>query len=96
MHGDAVRFQKIDELRRYVHERICHQNELEMNVFDVTERMLVRGGRPCGIFFCLHGPRSVKFTAIWETEQNRILFYGSTGERLQRINLEASPVLGCS
>ena len=96
MHGDAVRFHEIDELRRYVHERICQQNELEFNVFDVTERLLVRAGRPCGIFFCLHGPRSVKFTAIWETEQNRILFYGSTGERLTRIKLAASPALSCN
>jgi hypothetical protein len=93
MHPDAVKFQDLDDLRRYVHERICDQNELELNTFKVTERILVRAGTPCGIFFCLHGPRSVKFTAIWETEQNRILFYGSTGERLQRIKLAASPAL---
>lgn len=93
MYGDAVRFQDLDTLRQYVHERICDQNELEINVFQTTERMLTRRGKPCGIFFCLHGPRSVKFTAIWETERNTILFYGSTGERQQKIKLAASPEL---
>lgn len=93
MHGDAVQFQDLNDLRRYVHERICQHNELEVDVFDLTERLLIRRGRPCGMFFCLHGPRSVKFTAIWETEQNRILFYSSSGERLQRIKLAAAPPL---
>lgn len=87
MHGDAVRFQDVADLRQYVHKRICDQNELEFNVFRITERLLTRRGKPCGIFFCLHGPRSVKFTAIWETDSNALLFYGSTGERVQKIKL---------
>ena len=43
--------------------------------------------------FCLHGPRAVKFTAIWETEHNRVLFYGSTGERFQKTHLIEAPPL---
>jgi hypothetical protein len=93
MYRDAVQFQELDDLRQYVHQRICDQNELEINVFQITERMLTRRGKPCGLFFCLHGPRSVKFTAIWETERNTILFYGSTGERRHTIKLSASPAL---
>jgi hypothetical protein len=93
MYGDAATFRNLDDLRRYVHERICDQNELEVNYFQVTERILTRREQPCGIFFCLHGPRSVKFTAIWETDRNRILFYGSSGERLPGIKLHSSPAL---
>jgi hypothetical protein len=59
----------------------------------MTERVLVRGGKPCGIFFCLHGPRSVKFSAIWETTQNQILFYDSNGERFQKTQLLEAPTL---
>jgi len=59
----------------------------------MTERILVRGGNPCGIFFCVHGPRSVKLTAIWETERNTILFYGSAGERIARTQLKEVPTL---
>lgn len=59
----------------------------------MTERILVRGGNPCGIFFCVHGPRSVKLTAIWETERNTILFYGSAGERIVHA-AQGSPHIG--
>ena len=61
--------------------------------FNITERILVRGRRPCGIFFCLHGPRSVKLTAIWETDRNTILFYSSSGERVVKTQLVQAPVL---
>ena len=36
---------------------------------------------------------SVKLTAIWETERNTILFYGSSGERTAKTQLEAAPRL---
>lgn len=81
------------KLRTFVQARICDQNQLEVGAYRMTERVLTRGGRPCGIFFCVHGPRSVKFTAIWETERNTILFYGSSGERLQRTQLRIAPDL---
>ncbi len=93
MYGDSVLIQNLDALRNYVHETICNNNELEENVFPTTERILVRRGFPCGIFFCLHGPRSVKLTAIWETDRNTILFYGSNGERLHKIHLSGAPNL---
>lgn len=80
-------------MRTYVQSTLCEQNQLEKGAFDVTERILVRGQRPCGIFFCLHGPRSVKLTAIWETERNTILFYGSSGERTQKTHLVPAPKL---
>jgi hypothetical protein len=42
------------------------------------------------MFFCLHGPRSIKLTAVWETDGNTVLFYGSTGERQHKAQLELS------
>ena len=83
----------VNDLRNYVQKQLCDQNELEVGAFQLTERVLVKRGAPCGIFFCLHGPRSVKLVAIWETSSNTILFYGSTGERVSRIRLtDASDV----
>ena len=93
MNGDTTSIRSLKELREYVQETICCQHELEVNYFAVTERVLVRRGRPCGMFFCLHGPRSTKFTAIWETDRNTVLFYGSTGQRLQKTQLAATPRL---
>jgi hypothetical protein len=85
--------QDLEDLRRYVHKTICQQNELEESAFEVTERILIRGGKPCGIFFCLHGPRRVRLTAIWETDRNTILFYGSAGQRLHTTRLMVAPQL---
>jgi hypothetical protein len=93
MHGDAISLRDVEELRRYVQETICNQNELEVNYFQITEKTLTRRGRPCGIFFCLHGPRSTKFTAIWETDRNTILFYGSAGQRQLKAQVSSAPRL---
>jgi hypothetical protein len=83
----------LNALREYVQEQLCDQNQLEVGAFQFTERVLEKNGRPCGVFFCLHGPRSVKLVAIWETNSNTILFYGSTGERVGRIRLARAPAL---
>ena len=77
----------LDELREYVNETLCDHNELKLDAFQMTERVLRRGDRPCGIYFCLHGPRAVKFTAIWETDRNQVLFYDARGERFQKTQL---------
>ena len=85
--------QDLNDLKNYVHRTICEQNELELGVFPFAERILARSGKPCGIFFCLYGPRSVKLTAIWETERNTVLFYGSSGERILKTQLTHAPRL---
>jgi hypothetical protein len=93
MSAQPLQIDNLNDLRAYVQNTICYQNELQVGAFDITERILVRGRRPCGIFFCLHGPRSVKLTAIWETDRNTILFYSSSGERTFKIQLIQAPVL---
>ena len=93
MSAQPLQIDNLTELRTYVHNTICQQNELQVGAFNITERVLVRGRRPCGIFFCLHGPRSVKLTAIWETDRNTVLFYSSSGERVFKTQLVQAPVL---
>src|SRR4029078_4311309 len=83
--------QSLEDLREYVSEILCEHNGLEVGGFPISERILVRLGKPCGIYFCLHGPRAVKFSAIWETQQNSVLFYGSGGERFFKGQLVAAP-----
>ncbi len=86
----ATRFQQItslDDLRDYVNITLCEHNQLQPDAFPMTERVLRRGGRQCGIFFCLHGPRAARFTAIWDMDRNQILFYGSHGERFLKTQL---------
>jgi len=93
MSADSLQIQNLSVLRNYVHYTLCEQNELELGAFEITERILVRSRKACGIYFCLHGPRSVKLTAIWETERNTILFYASSGERTGKTQLVAAPKL---
>jgi len=83
----------ISDLREYVNLTICETHELQVGAFPITERMLSRHGRPCGIYFCLHGPRATKFTAIWETDRNQVLFYGPCGERVLKTQLIEAPQL---
>lgn len=80
----------VQNIREYVNTTICKQYQLQIGAFRMTERTLVRNGKPCGVYFCLHGPRATQFTAIWETEQNQVLFYGSRGERFLKAQLVAS------
>ena len=93
MLATPVQISNVRALRNYVYEYLCGQNQLEVGAFQMTERILIRQGKPCGMLYCLHGPRSVKLTAVWETDRNTILFYGSAGERQQHGQLVGPPSL---
>ena len=91
-----TRFQQIEnisDLREYINTTICNHYQFQTGAFRLTERILIRGNKPCGIYFCLHGPRATKFTAIWETDRNQILFYGAQGERFLKTQLHEAPML---
>jgi hypothetical protein len=91
MPTEVQRLDDLHAIRRYVNETLCEKDQLETNAFQLFERILVRGGAPCGLLFYLYGPRSLCLTAIWETDSNTILFYGSRGERFRKIQLVAPP-----
>ena len=93
MLAQGVKIHNLNELRQLVYETLCNHEHLEQGVFPMTERILTRRGKPCGIYFCLHGPRSVKYTSIWETEHNTILFYGNDGQRFHKTQLAQAPEL---
>ena len=87
MQALSVQLSNLTDLREFVQQQLCERNELEVGAFQFTERLLEKRGVPCGICFSLHGPRSVKLLAIWETTRNTIMFYGSSGERVHRVQL---------
>ena len=98
MTDHPAELQTLDDLRKFVERTICEVEQLEPGAFPCSERLLLRRGKPCGIYFCVHGPRAVKFSAIWEAERHRILFYDAVGERYrdtqlvgsQKVELEAA------
>lgn len=68
-------------LREFVEQKLCEIGMLEVDQFPMTERKVVKGGQTCGVYFCLHGPRSVKLTAIADFERKSLICYGSDGTR---------------
>ena len=93
MSDSTQAFGTFAELRQYVADTLGKLESLSADRFPLTEDILFRAGEPCAIYFCLQGPRQVRLSALWETDENRILFYGSCGRRVQRTQLVASPRL---
>ena len=86
----------LNELREYVNATLCEIFQLQSGAFPMTEKVLNRAGKPCGIYFCMYGPRAVRFTAIWETECNQVLFYGPSGERILKSQWIDGPQMECA
>jgi hypothetical protein len=77
----------VDDLRLYVHSRLCQKENLVADQFRLDETTLFRGQSPCGLQFFLHGPRNVKLSAVWAADQNTLFLYDSKGERFSRLRL---------
>ncbi|MGB7324163.1 MAG: hypothetical protein WBD31_04790 [Rubripirellula sp.] len=57
----------------------------------MTQREVVRGGKSVGVYFCVHGPRSVKLTAICDFNKKQVIFYGSDGIRRESMPVVVQP-----
>ena len=86
-----LRFSTFVELRNYIHSTLCQLEHLELGAFPMTQQVLKRGERLCGFLFSIHGPRSVVFNAVLETDRNAVHFYDSTGHRVQTTSLGVMP-----
>ena len=89
--ADGLRFDSLEELCRFVANTLAALENLKPEHLKFTDEVLFRQGTPCGMHFCLYGPRELMLSAVWETETNSILFYGCNGDRLQRTALSAAP-----
>jgi len=93
MQADNVQLRDLDELKDFVHRTLCEYEQLEPGIFPMSQRRILRSGQACGLYFCLHGPRSVKMTSIWDSRGGRLLFYDSRGERFLKMRLSHGPKL---
>ncbi len=57
MYTRIYQIDTVSDLREYINVTLCEYYELQNGAFQMTEQILVRAGKPCGIFFCLNGPR---------------------------------------
>lgn len=81
MDQDASYTERFHAVKEFIHSTLCSRDNLRTDCFQLSQRSLERAGRRCGWHFCLHGPRQLQLTAIWDMEAQSILFYGSQGER---------------
>jgi hypothetical protein len=81
----------LEKLCRHVLETLCLHDHLDPNQTPLHQTIILRRGKPCGIFFELHGPRLLKTYAVWAGEEDRILFYDSRGERFAESRLSDAP-----
>jgi len=93
MSENSVHLNSAEEICRFVAETLGSLESLMPNQFRLSQSLLYRAGQPCGVYFCLHGPRALRLTAIWETEQNTIMFYGSSGKRVHRTQLSGASAI---
>jgi hypothetical protein len=81
----------LDKLRQHIHQTLCSHDNLDPQQTPLHQARIIRSGKPCGLFFQVQGPRLLKTYAVWAGDENRILFYDSTGQRFAEIKLCEGP-----
>jgi hypothetical protein len=88
---DVIRLPTLPELCRHVHEELCRSDQLDLGQTPLRQAVITRRGKPCGLFFQVEGPRLLRNSAVWAGDENRILFYNSSGERIAETRLSEAP-----
>lgn len=91
MFGPTPRKLDFDSLCETVEQRLCELGHLEPHQFPMTQREVLRSGKAVGVYFCVHGPRSVKLTAICDFDRSTVIFYGSDGIRKDSLHVNVAP-----
>jgi hypothetical protein len=88
---DVLQLPTLEVLRHHVHQALCRPDHLDPDQTPMRQAVITRRGRACGLFFQVQGPRLLKNYAVWTSEENRILFYNSSGERTAEARLSEGP-----
>ena len=81
----------VEELRQHVFRTLCAHDQLDPAQTPLHQAVITRSGKPCGLFFQVQGPRLLKNYAVWARDEERILFYDSTGMRFAETRLSEGP-----
>jgi hypothetical protein len=88
MRQNSRHIETLEELRLFVAYTLGRLELIKSDQFELTQQILFRAQKPCGVLYCLHGPQALRLSAVWDTDQNRIFFYGSCGRRVHCTTLE--------
>jgi hypothetical protein len=89
--ASIVSLPTMEELLALVHKTLCEKNCLDPEQAPLRKMVINRRGRPCGMFFEVAGTRLMRNYAVWAGDENRILFYDSSGERYAEVRLSDAP-----
>ena len=91
MTGAVLAFAAVEELAAFVHQTLCEQDALDPAQTPMFRTTLRKAGQACGLVFHVEGPRLLRTSAVWSADDDRILFYDSTGVRFGEVKLSESP-----
>ena len=91
--GNLEGVSTLDELRTFVHETLCAKEGLLPDQFPLSEMLLAKRARFCGLQFSLQGPRDVRLGAIWASDHNVLYLYDARGERYLKLKLTRRVVM---
>ncbi|MBY0513474.1 MAG: hypothetical protein K2P78_06135 [Gemmataceae bacterium] len=86
-------FAAVEELAAFVHQTLCDKDALDPAQTPLFSTPLRKAGRACGLVFHVEGPRLLRTSAVWSADDDRILFYDSTGVRFHEVRLSESPAV---
>jgi hypothetical protein len=87
----ALSIPTLERLCDHVRHVLCERDRLDPTQTPMHRTLIRRGGKACGLFFQVQGPRRVRTFAVWAGEENRILFYDSAGARFAESRLSEAP-----
>ena|ERR1019366_2129139 len=88
---DVAALPTLRELRNHVLIILCRNDDLDPSQTPLHQATITRKGKPWGMYFQVLGPRLLKNFAIWAGDENRILYYNSSGERVAETRLSEAP-----
>ena len=83
----------VEELAAFVHQVLCDKDALDPAQSPLFRTPLRKAGRACGLVFHVEGPRLLRTSAVWSADDDRIIFYDSTGTRFSEARLSESPAI---
>jgi hypothetical protein len=81
----------VEELAAFVHQVLCTRDALDPTQTPLFRTPLQKGERTCGLIFHVEGPRLLRTSAVWSADDDRVIFYDSTGQRFHEVRLSESP-----
>jgi hypothetical protein len=93
MGSAVVAFATVEELAGFVHAALCERDALDPAQAPLFRTPLKKAGRACGLVFHVEGPRLLRTSAVWSADDDRVIFYDSTGVRFREVRLSESPTL---